>query len=84
VRRLIRHLQEESVVRILRRSRSDRGVARISEEWQAFIVKTHRNGNRGSRQMSPARVAVWVRVQELGTDRCPNWVYRVLKPELEK
>jgi putative transposase len=42
VRRLVRHLREDKIVSVVRRSRSDRGEARISEEWQKFIIKTYK------------------------------------------
>lgn len=84
VRRLVRKIRESGVVSAIRRSRSDRGEARISKEWQQFIKKTYREGNRGSRKMSPAQVAVRVRVraQEIGTEEYPSHmtVYRILKP----
>ncbi len=88
VRRLVRQLREEGMVSVIRRSRSDRGEARIGEEWRKFIVKTYRDGNRGSRRMSPAQVAVRVKVraQELGTEGYPSHmtVYRILKPLIER
>ena len=88
VRRLMRQLREKGVESIIRRSRSDRGEARISSQWQQFIVKTYRSGNRGSRRMSPAQVAVRVKVraQELNIDRYPSHisVYRILKPLIEQ
>jgi putative transposase len=84
VRRLLRQLREEGVASVVRRSRSDRGVARISQEWQKFIEQTYRAGNRGSRSLSPAQVAVRVKVraQELGIEEYPSHmtVYRILKP----
>lgn len=84
VRRLVRQLRESGVTSVIRHSRSDRGEARISEEWQQFIKKTYREGNRGSRKMSPAQVAVRVRVraEEIGTEEYPSHmtVYRILKP----
>lgn len=83
VRRLVRQLREEGVVSVMRRSRSDRGEARISEDWRKFIIQTYQDGNRGSRQMSPAQVAmrVKVRAQELGVEAYPSHmtVYRILK-----
>ncbi|PIG91662.1 helix-turn-helix domain-containing protein [Gloeocapsopsis sp. IPPAS B-1203] len=88
VRRLMRQLREEGVESIIRRSRSDRGEARISSQWQQFIVKTYRSGNRGGRRMNPAQVAVRVKVraQELGTQEYPSHmtVYRILKPLIEQ
>lgn len=88
VRRLVRRLREEKIVSVLRRSRSDRGALRISEEWQKFIIKTYKEGNRSSRQMSPAQVAVRVKVraQELGMEEYPSHmtVYRILNPLIDQ
>lgn len=84
VRRLLRQLREEGVAQVARRERSDRGAARIDEDWRQFIVRTYKEGNRGSRSLSPAQVAVRVKVraQELGIDEYPSHmtVYRILKP----
>jgi putative transposase len=57
VRRLVRAMRGEGVASVVRRSRSDRGAVRISESWQQFIIATYREGNRGSRQLSPAVVS---------------------------
>lgn len=88
VRRLVKQLQSEGIGSVIRRKRSDRGAARIDQQWQQFIVKTYREGNRGSRRMSPAQVAVRVKVraQELGTQAYPSHmtVYRILKPLIEQ
>ena len=84
VRRLLRQLREEGVAQVARRERSDRGAARIAEEWRRFIVQTYKEGNHGSRTLSPAQVAVRVKVraQELGIEDYPSHmtVYRILKP----
>ncbi|HEY9908586.1 MAG TPA: Mu transposase C-terminal domain-containing protein [Thermosynechococcaceae cyanobacterium] len=84
VRRLLRQLREEGVESVVRRVRSDRGGTRISEDWQKFIVQTYKDGNRGSRSLSPAQVAVRVKVraQKLGDENYPSHmtVYRILKP----
>jgi predicted transcriptional regulator len=45
VRRLVRQIREDKIVSVIRRSRSDRGESRISEEWQKFIIKTYKEGN---------------------------------------
>jgi len=88
VRRLLRQLREEGVGEVGRRRRSDQGVARIGEEWRKFIEQTYREGNRGSRSMSPAQVAVRVKVraEELGEEEYPSHttVYRILKPLTEQ
>ncbi|MGG6297720.1 Mu transposase C-terminal domain-containing protein [Leptolyngbya sp. AN02str] len=84
VRRLLRRLREEGVAAVARRERSDRGAVRIDEEWRRFIVRTYQEGNRGSRLLSPAQVAVRVKVraEELGIEEYPSHmtVYRILKP----
>lgn len=88
VRRLVRQMRESGITSVIRRSRSDREASRISESWQQFIVQTYREGNRGSRRMSPAQVAVRVKVraQELGTGDypCHMSVYRILQPMIEQ
>jgi len=88
VKRLVKAWRENGILGLMPQSRSNRGEARISQELQEFIVKTYREGNRGSRRLSPAQVAVRVKVwaQELGIERYPNHmsVYRILKPLIEK
>jgi|GEM_PF-416138 len=87
VQRLVKAWREEGMAGLSPRRRRDCGEARISEEWQRFIVKTYREGNRGSRRLSPAQVAVRVKVraQELGAAEYPSHmtVYRLLKPLIE-
>jgi putative transposase len=73
---------------LLRQPRSDQGSIKVSQEWQDFIVKTYKDGNRGSRQMSPAQVVVQVqaRAQTLGVEEYPGrmTVYRILRSHVEK
>lgn len=88
VRRWMRQLREDGIASVVRRSRSDRGANRISDNWRQFIIQTYRDGNRGSRQISPAQVAVRVRAraEELGTEDypCHTTVYRILQPIIEQ
>ncbi len=88
IQRLVREWKKKGIAGLSWRERSDRGKARISEEWQKFIIKTYREGNQGSRSLSPAQVAVRVKVRamELGQAHYPSHmtVYRVLKPLVEK
>ena len=88
LRRLVKLWQEQGLEGLLRQSRKDQGVFKIKKEWQEFIERTYREGNRGSRQMSRAQVAVRVKVrgQELGLEDYPSraTVYRILTPSLEK
>jgi putative transposase len=88
LRRLMRTWQEQGIAGLTRQSRSDQGSSRSSADWQTFILKTYRDGNRGSRSMTPAQVALRVRAraQELGVEDYPKrtTVYRMLQPQIEK
>ena len=88
IQRLVREWKQKGVAGLSWRERSDRGQLRLSEDWQAFIVKTYEEGNRGSRSLSRAQVAVRVKVRsrELGIEKSPSHmsVYRILKPLIEK
>jgi putative transposase len=88
LRRLVRAWQEQGISGLSRQMRSDQGKVKTSREWQDFIVKTYLAGNRGSRRMSPAQVAVRVKVraQELEIKEKPSrsTVYRILQLHLEK
>jgi putative transposase len=88
LRRLVKAWQELGVAGLSRQPRSDQGSIKASQEWQDFVVKTYKGGNRGSRQMSPAQVVVQVqaRAQTLGIKDYPGrtTVYRILRPHIEK
>lgn len=88
IQRFVREWKKKGIAGLSWRERSDRGEFCISEEWQKFIIKTYQEGNRGSCQMSPAQVAVRVKVraQGLELEDYPSHmtVYRVLKPLIEK
>ncbi|MEC4990321.1 MAG: Mu transposase C-terminal domain-containing protein [Oscillatoria sp. PMC 1068.18] len=87
VQRLVQKWEKEGLAAVTSRARVDKGKHRISQEWQDFIVKTYRSGNKGSKRMSRKQVAlrVQVRAAELGENEYPNerTVYRVLKPIIE-
>jgi putative transposase len=88
LRRLVKAWQEQGLAGISRQIRSDHGKVKTAQQWQDFIIKTYREGNRGSRRMSRAQVAVRVKVrgQELGIKEKPSrsTVYRILQPYWEK
>lgn len=88
LQRLVKSWEEQGVAGLFKQPRSDRGVLKTSVDWQKFIVKTYRDGNRGSKRMSRAQVAVRVKVRalELGVSEYPGrtTVYRILKPYIEK
>jgi putative transposase len=83
VRRLIQKCRLKGIAGVVRQARSDCGSSRISADWQKFILKTYREGNRNGQRMSPAQVAVRVKVraQEMGSDDYPSHmsVYRLLQ-----
>jgi putative transposase len=87
VRRLVQQWRAEGLAGLERLERADRGVSRLSEEWQAFIMQTWRWGNREGRRMSRAQVVVRVQARaiEIG-EACPSHtaVYRLLRSEFEK
>jgi putative transposase len=63
IQRLVREWKKHGVEGLSWRERSDRGGCRISGEWREFIERTYREGNEGSRQMTPAQVYVRVKVE---------------------
>jgi len=88
LQRLMKRWREQGLSALSKRYRVDQGAVRISLEWRDFILKTYREGNRGSRSMTPAQVALRVKVhaQELGVAHYPSrtTVYRILQPQIEK
>jgi len=88
LRRLVKAWQEQGIAGLSRQIRSDQGSVKTSQEWQDFIVRTYREGNRGSLRMNPAQVAVRVkaRAQELAVEDYPGrtTIYRILRPHIEK
>ncbi|WP_072619869.1 Mu transposase C-terminal domain-containing protein [Spirulina major] len=87
VQRLVQQWEEMGLAAVTSKARADKGKHRISQEWQDFIVKTYRLGNKGSKRMSRKQVALRVqaRAAELGEKMYPNerTVYRVLQPIIE-
>jgi len=88
VQRLMQQWRNTGIRGVVRLSRTDQGDHRVSSEWQEYILKTYREGNRGSQRMSRAQVAVRVaaRAQELGVVEYPSraTVYRILQLEIDK
>jgi putative transposase len=88
LQRLVKRWRESGLAGLRKQVRSDQGETKISQDWQEFIIKTYREGNRGSRSMSAAQV--WLRIKaraaEQGRETYPSrtTVYRMLKPYIEK
>ncbi len=88
VQRLVKKWEEDGLTALTQTSRADKGKHRIGEFWENFIIKTYREGNKGSKRMTPKQVALRVnaKAHELGDSKPPNYrtVLRVLAPILEK
>lgn len=88
LRRLQRQYREDGISGLHRQVRSDQGQSKVSEMWQAFIVKAYQEGNRGQRATSRAQVAKLVKshAAELGERGYPSRpsVYRILAAEIER
>nr|WP_268964653.1 Mu transposase C-terminal domain-containing protein [Nostoc sp. CMAA1605] len=87
VRRLIDKWEQEGLVGLAQTERADKGKYRVDEDWQEFILKTYKEGNKGSKRMTRQQVAVRVkaRADELGVKPPSHMtVYRILEPVIEK
>ena len=88
LQRLFKKYQEQGLTALVSTNRADKGNYRISEFWQDFILKTYKQGNKGSRRMSPKQVALRVQAKasEIGDRKPPSYktVLRVVKPIQKK
>jgi putative transposase len=87
VRRLIDKWEQEGLAGLTQTQRADKGKHRVNENWQEFILKTYKEGNKGSKRMTRQQVAVRVKVRadELGVKPPSHMtVYRILQPLIEK
>ncbi|WP_066382038.1 Mu transposase C-terminal domain-containing protein [Anabaena sp. CA = ATCC 33047] len=87
VRRLIDKWEQEGLAGLTQTQRADKGKHRVNENWQEFILKTYKEGNKGSKRMTRQQVAVRVRARadELGVKPPSHMtVYRILQPLIEK
>lgn len=88
IRRLVKKWEAEGLNALQATQRTDKGKHRIDQKWQEFIVKTYKEGNKGSKRITPQQVAVRVAANaaELGQEKYPSYrtVYRVLQPIIEK
>lgn len=88
LRRLQSQYREQGVSGLQRQRRSDQGQLKVSDAWQAFIIKAYLEGNRGQRSTSRSQVAKLVESHAAGQgDRDypsrPS-VYRILAAEIEQ
>jgi putative transposase len=88
VQRVVKRWESDGVVGLTQVGRSDRGQHRIGEFWEDFIIKTYREGNKGSKRMTPKQVSVRVqaKAREINDAKPPHYrtVLRVLAPIIER
>jgi putative transposase len=88
VQRLVKKWEKDGLVGITQPGRVDQGKHRIGKFWEDFIVKTYKEGNKGSKRMTPKQVALRVQAQasQSKESKPPTYrtVLRVLAPILEK
>ncbi|BAQ61908.1 Tn552 transposase [Geminocystis sp. NIES-3708] len=87
VQRYVKEWEEKGLLAITKENRSDQGTYRIEKRLQDFILKTYREGNKGSKRITPKQVYLRAIVQ------AENWnikppshmtVYRILNPIIEE
>ncbi|MBD2131546.1 Mu transposase C-terminal domain-containing protein [Sphaerospermopsis sp. FACHB-1094] len=87
VRRLVKKWEEQGLAALQTTQRADKGKHRIDSQWQKFIINTYKEGNKGSKRITPQQVAIRVQAKaaELGDENYPSYrtVYRVLQPIIE-
>jgi putative transposase len=88
VQRLVKRWEQNGLAGITRGSRVDKGKHRISDFWEEFIIKTYKEGNKGSKRMTPKQVAIRVqaKARAIGDNKPPHYktVLRVLEPIIER
>jgi putative transposase len=88
VQRLVKRWEQQGLAGIAKNSRGDKGQHRIGDFWENFIIKTYKEGNKGSKRMTPKQVAVRVqaKAREINDEKPPHYrtVLRVLQPIIKK
>ncbi|BAQ60391.1 Tn552 transposase [Geminocystis sp. NIES-3708] len=84
VQRLFKRYQEEGLNALTINDQRDKGKHRIKDFWESFILKTYKEGNKGSKRMNVKQVAIRVQAKalELNETNPPSYrtVLRVLNP----
>ena len=88
IRRWVNLWLEKGTISFAKSTRSDQGKYRITQEWQDFILKTYRKGNKGGKKMNFAQVTLRVQheARKIGDPSPPSYrtVVRVLQPIIQK
>ncbi|HYW21442.1 MAG TPA: helix-turn-helix domain-containing protein [Nodularia sp. (in: cyanobacteria)] len=83
VRRIVKKWEKQGLAALQTTQRADKGKHRINSQWQKFIINTYKEGNKGSKRITPQQVAIRVQAKaaELGDENYPSYrtVYRVLE-----
>ena len=83
IQRYVKQWEKDGLHGITQNSRADKGSSRIDKQLQEFIIKTYREGNKGSKRMTAKQVYLRTVFQ------AQNWgikppshmtVYRILNP----
>ncbi len=81
VRRLVDKWEQEGLAGLVQNQRVDKGKHRVDENWQEFVLKTYKEGNKGGKRMTRQQVFIRVkaRAEELGIKSPSHMtVYRIL------
>nr|WP_290225440.1 Mu transposase C-terminal domain-containing protein [Trichocoleus desertorum] len=88
VQRLVKRWEQEGLAGITKDSRGDKGQHRIGDFWENFIIKTYKEGNKGSKRMTPKQVAIRIqaKAREIKDEKPPHYrtVLRVLEPIIKR
>ncbi|MEO1431902.1 MAG: Mu transposase C-terminal domain-containing protein [Cyanobacteria bacterium J06633_8] len=87
VRRLVDKWEREGLAGLVQNRRADKGKYRVDQNWQEFVLKTYKEGNKGSRRMTRQQVFIRVKARANELDVKPPshmTVYRILQPLIDK
>ncbi len=87
VRRLVDRWEHSGLAGLVQNQRGDKGKHRVDEDWQEFVLKTYKEGNKGSKRMTRQQVFIKAkaRADELGIKPPSHMtVYRILQPLIDK
>ena len=87
IRRLVEKWEQEGLAGIVQNQRADKGKHRVDENWQEFVLKIYKEGNKGGKRMTRQQVFIRAkaRADELGVKPPSHMtVYRILQPLIDK
>jgi putative transposase len=87
IQRYVKQWEKKGLVGIVQNNRADKGSYRIDPQLQDFILKTYREGNKGSKRMTPKQVYLRTvaQAENWGTNPPSHMtVYRILNPIIEE